>query len=309
MTRSIHLWRLSDGRPGHDNQSLGLVEALARLVPIDALTIKVNGAWHGARQVLGQHGSRPAILIGAGHATHGGLLIGAWRHRARSIVLMNPSLPCALFGLCIVPEHDGVRPRANVLQSLGALNRVQVNTQRDAKLALILLGGPSRHCPWDQDALITQIRELVSARTSLRWLIASSPRTPAQTMLALRQLETVRLVRFEDTSTDWLPKKLAQASLIWVTEDSMSMAYEALSSGAPTGLLAVGVQERIDKQRPSMTRSTNRLAAAVQALRGSGRIISTQQWLAGQELLANADPLREADRCAQKILDRWPNLG
>ena len=305
MTRAIHIWRLSDGRAGHDNQSLGLIDALSRLQRVEALTVKLNGGWHGARQVLGQRPPRPALIIGAGHATHGALIVGAWRHCARSIVLMNPSLPCALFDLCIIPEHDGVRPRPKVMQSLGALNRIQVSTQRDAALAVILLGGPSRHCLWEQDAVLKQILKLVGARPSLQWLIASSPRTPAQTMHALSSLQSVQLVRFEDTSADWLPNKLAQASLIWVTEDSMSMAYEALSSGAPTGLLHVSAQDDLGqgKERP-----TNRFAAAIQALRRSGRIIPTQQWLAGQERALNTQPLREADRCAQQILERWPDL-
>ena len=308
MTRAIHIWRLSDGRAGHDNQSLGLVDALSRLHRVDVLTVKVNGGWHGAQQVLSQRTPRPAVIIGAGHATHGALVIGAWRHHARSIVLMNPSLPCALFDLCIIPEHDGVRPRPNVMQSLGALNRIQANTQRDPTLAVILLGGPSRHYPWEQDALLKQILELVGARPSLQWLIASSPRTPAQTMHALGSLESVQLVRFEDTSADWLPDKLAQASLIWVTEDSMSMAYEALSSGAPTGLLHVSAQAGVDDLGQSEVRPANRFAAAIHTLRRSGRIIPMQQWLAGQERAINTQPLREADRCAQQILERWPDL-
>ena len=314
MTRAINIWRLSDRRAGHDNQSLGLVDALSRLHPLNAITIEVNGARHGAQQVLARRGAQPppALIVGAGHATHAALVIGAWQQHARSIVLMSPSLPIALFDLCIVPEHDGVRPRPNVLQSVGALNRIQASAQRDPKLALILLGGPSRHHVWEQDALFAQIRELVNARTTLQWLIASSPRTPAQTMQALAALEHVQLVRFEDTSADWLSQKLARASLVWVSEDSMSMAYEALTSGAPTGLLHVDLRdhdrsEDADKGH-ARNRPNNRIAAAIRALRDSGRIISTKQWLDGQQPQIINAPLREADRCAQQILQRWPDL-
>jgi len=114
----------------------------------------------------------------------------------------------------------------------------------------------------------------------------------------------VQLMRFEDTTADWLPEKLAQASLIWVSEDSVSMAYEAISSGACTGLLHVKVREQ-DRHR---RRAKNRPVAAIQALRDSGRIIATEQWLAGQQPQINMQPLREADRCAQQILERWPDL-
>ena len=308
MRRAINIWRLSDGRAGHDNQSLGLVEALARKHPLEAFTINVNSAWHGARQVLarGTNRPRPALIIGAGHATHAGLIVGAWRYRARSIVLMSPSLPHALFDLCIVPEHDGVRPRSNVLHSFGALNRVQVSTERDPTLALILLGGPSKHHQWQQDEVLNQVRALVSARTTFRWLVASSPRTPAQAIQALSTLDNVQLMRFKDTGPDWLPKTLARAALVWVSEDSVSMVYEALSSGAPTGLLHVSALNH--KHFLQRNPAGSRLVKAVQALRDSGRIIDTQQWLAGLHPPISHGPLREADRCAEQILERWPDL-
>ena len=310
ITPAIQIWRLSDGRAGHDSQSLGLVDALSRLHPVEALTITVSNAWHGVQQVLGKRNRqpRPEIVIGAGHSTHASLIAGAWRHRARSIVLMNPSFPYALFDLCIVPKHDKVQARPNVLQSVGALNQVQVSTRRDPKLALILLGGPSRHFQWQHECVLTQIRKLLEARASMHWLIASSPRTPAQMMLALEALENVQLMRFEDTPSDWLTAKLVQASLVWVTEDSMSMAYEALSSGAATGLLQVSTRGTTEDHARVAGRATSKLAAAMRELRRSGRIMAMEQWLAGTEQGNSMQPLREADRCARQILERWPDL-
>ena len=310
MTGTINIWRLSDLRAGHDNQSLGLVDAIARRHPVNDITIEVRGIWHGIRQVLaaGKSGPPPALVIGAGHSTHAGLIFGARRHRARSIVLMNPSLPYGLFDLCIVPEHDGVRAHANVLHSFGALNRIQASTRRDPELALVLLGGPSRHLEWQQELLIAQIRQLVSARAALTWLIAGSPRTPKRTMQALRAIENVQLMDFEDASADWLPEKLSRASIIWVTEDSMSMAYEALTSGAPTGLLEVNSRHDDHAGGPCKNAGENRIVAAIRTLRNSGRIVSMKRWLSEQSPSSANEPLSEPDRCAQNILERWPDL-
>ncbi|MGB5440816.1 MAG: hypothetical protein WBN90_14350, partial [Gammaproteobacteria bacterium] len=36
------VWRFSDGKPGHDNQSLGLVDALQRRIPIETYDIPVQ---------------------------------------------------------------------------------------------------------------------------------------------------------------------------------------------------------------------------------------------------------------------------
>ena len=295
---------MSDGRAGHDNQSLGLVEALSRQHAVNTVTIDVNGAWHGARNVLGRAASspRPQLIIGTGHATHAALVVGAWRYRARSIVMMSPSLPYALFNLCIVPEHDGISQRANIVYSTGALNRIQVSTDRNPTLALILLGGPSRHYRWDQRIILKQVNELIAARPQLQWIIATSPRTPHQTAEALSTVENAKLMRYENTAPNWLPTTLAQTSSVWVSEDSVSMIYEALSSGAPTGL--VHIQQTLGE-----TQSTpHRLAAAVNKLRESGRLIATRQWLDGSYQETHVAPLREADRCAKHILERWPDL-
>jgi mitochondrial fission protein ELM1 len=304
MKRAINLWRLSDGRAGHDNQSLGLVEALSRQHAVNTVTIDSNGAWRGVRNVLARTASsaRPQLIIGAGHATHAALILGAWRYRARSIVMMSPSLPYALFDLCIVPEHDGIRQRKNIVYSIGALNRIQVSTDRDPMLALILLGGPSRHYRWDQHIILKQVNELIAARPQLQWIIATSPRTPHQTTKALSTVEKATLMRYENTAPDWLPTTLSQASLVWVSEDSVSMIYEALSSGVPTGLVRIQQAPRETQPAP------HRLASAVHTLRESGRLIATQQWLDGSYQATRMEPLREADRCAQQILERWPDL-
>jgi hypothetical protein len=214
---------------------------------------------------------------------------------------MTPSLPCALFDLCIVPAHDRVRERNNILQSSGALNRIKPSTQRESKLALVLLGGPSKHHMWDNDTMLAQLQTLINARNSYQWIIASSPRTPALTVQALGTLNDAQIIRHEDTSRDWLPGMLARASVVWVSEDSVSMAYEALSSGAQTGLLQV------------KARRDSRVVASVRMLRDSGRIVDTSRWLNGLPDESDAEksthaPLQEADRCAQNILQRWPDL-
>ena len=66
---------------------------------------------------------------------------------------------------------------------------------------------------------------------------------------------------------DWLQRRFADVTEVWTSEDSISMIYEALTAGAPLGLLKL----RRGK--------ANRITAAVDALveRGCG--------LAGDRLL------------------------
>jgi len=295
----IRIWRLSDGRRGHDNQSLGLIEALARIAAVETVEVAVRSGPSGALRALAPAApaSRPALVVGAGHATHPALLLAARRHRARSVVLMKPSLPLALFDLCIVPVHDGVSARDNVITSLGALNRVRPAPEREPGAGLVLLGGPSRHHHWDEQAVLAQVHEIAGAQPAMRFEAAGSPRTPASTLAALAGLPNLRVVAFADTAPGWLPARLARAAQVWVTPDSVSMAYEAVSSGAATGILALPARSR-----------ARRLRAALEALRQADLALTIADWRAGRAPRPPARPLQEAQRCARALLDRWPDL-
>jgi mitochondrial fission protein ELM1 len=209
---------------------------------------------------------------------------------------MNPTLPRRLFDLCVLPIHDGVAEGGNVMLSLGALNRILPSDRRDARAALILVGGPSKHHGWSQTGILEQVRAITASAPQRSWVVAGSPRTPTETVHALRGFARVQTLAFEETDADWLPGRLADAGTVWVTEDSVSMAYEAASSGAAVGLLDVP------------TRHQGRVHAAVKALREAGYATTMSDWRGGMELRAPDPPLQEAARCAEALLARWPEL-
>lgn len=290
--------RICDGKRGHENQSLGLVESLARLtdVRVEDLTTQGKGAAASLRLATT---SLPAaqLVIGAGHATHLPLLLVAHRTEARSVVLMKPSLPRRLFDLCVVPVHDGVSEGPGLFLTLGALNRIRPAESPDRKHYLVLIGGPSRHNDWSDAELAMQIRAIRERCPGRTLHLVTSRRTPASTLHQLADVggDTV-LMRFDSTHRDWLSSTLPRAATVWVTEDSVSMGYEAASAGAQLGLL------HVPRFRPGRTRR------AVDALLDSGRAVSFEQWRSGTALQHPEHPLAEADRCARAILQRWPEL-
>ena len=81
------------------------------------------------------------------------------------------------------------------------------------------------------------------------------------------------------------------------------MVYEALSSGVPTGL--IDIQHTTPCDTPS---APHRIARAIEKLRESGSLIATDQWIDGSYQVTCVEPLREADRCAALVLQRWPDL-
>jgi len=168
--------------------------------------------------------------------------------------------------------------------------------ERDPALGLILVGGPSRHHDWDPQDLLAQIEAIATREPERRWLAAGSPRTPAATLALLDRVPQVSSVTFEDAPAHWLVEYIARAARVWVTQDSVSMAFEAASSGAATGVLHVPARRH------------GRVHAAVNSLIQSGHATSFAAWRDGRTLAAGDPPLQEAARCADALLTRWPDL-
>ena len=302
---SFVVWRFTDGRAGHENQTRGLLDALRTLVRLDSHDLRVErsrpGAWLGwllARAPRWTHLPDPDLLLGAGHDTHVPLLAAARARGGRRVIVMRPSLPVWCFDLCLVPEHDGLSEGPHVMLTRGALNAVRSRPDKDPALALVLLGGPSAHCRWAEPAMLDQVLAVVTGAPSLNWTVAGSPRTPVSTLTALeRSLPgSVSIVRFEQSTPGWLASRVAVAGRVWVSEDSVSMVYEALTAGAATGLLELPLARGSRVQR------------GVARLVEDALVVPFGRWRDGTPLAPPAHPLAEATRCAEEIARRWLNV-
>jgi mitochondrial fission protein ELM1 len=290
------VWRFTDGKAGHDSQSQGLLGALRERAAVLSHDIAVERKGSGLWSWLSgsyPHGARyapPDLLIGAGHATHWHLLAARRRWGGRAIVLMKPSLPLSWFDLCLVTEHDGPVRGVNVLPTLGALNSVEPCRDRDLNTGLIVLGGPSRHYRWNDDQILSQIDRLIEERPLNSWLVTTSRRTPETILGSLTDKPGLCCLPYASSGGDWLSARLAEAGQVWVSEDSVSMIYEALTAGARLGLL------RVERRR------TNRVTSGVDALVDRGWVGQPGHW----QLAAGPDqPINEAARCADWIKHQW----
>ena len=292
----VVIWLVSDGKPGHVNQSVGLADALARATPAEIVQLPALSplrAWAAwlARRFPGAPASSPDLIIGAGQATHATLLAAQRAHGGRTVVLMKPSLPRRWFDLCIVPGHDGVKADAHTLVTAGALNRVRPAATRDPQRGLLLIGGPSAHFDWDTDGIAVQIRSIVARTPETQWTLTTSRRTPEDFVATLSPAANLAVVPHTETPPDWLPAQLAQSATVWVTPDSASMVYEALTAGAGVGVFDLPV------------RPASRIAHGVAQLADTHRVTRFVTWCAEGQLHPNTQPLAEADRCAAWILE------
>lgn len=306
MTRQspVVLWRFIDGKAGHERQSEGLVAALAARVPLEVHDLPADPgagvrAWLTGRCPAGGALPAPRLAIGAGRACRWPLLAARRAHGARAVCLMRPGLPTGWFDACIVPRHDAPRESATVIASEGPLNPLRPSPERDAQLALVLIGGPSAHHGWDTDALARTLAAVVARRPGLDWQLADSRRTPDGCLETLARALPggVRLVPHRASERDWLPTTLPRAAYAWVTADSMAMIFEALTAGARTGVLDVPA------------RRSDRITRVAHDLCARGLAGSTAGWLDTGELPSAPAPLAEAERCAGLLLERFPELG
>ncbi len=300
MKPTTLVWRFCDGKPGHDRQSAGLVAALAAHQPTTVLTLPAadyphawrhwcRGRWPG-----GAVAQRPHLVLGAGRACVWPVLAAARAHAAMSLYLMNPPGLRCLFDLCLIPRHDGVAAGPRVVVTEGVLNDLPAGEGPRVGPTLVLIGGPSRHHGWDEADLLRQLASLVYGTTPRHFVISDSRRTPASTTAALRNFAQPGVVFLSHATmtSEAFRTALLNAPSTWVTADSVSMLYEALSAGCAVGLLAVPAR-RVD-----------RITGLAAVLLADRRVSSLAQWLAEGRLPPPAAPLAEAQRCSRLVAAR-----
>jgi len=295
---AFNIWRITDGKAGHDSQSIGLCDAIERVKPCKRYDIFTDSPLDNCINFFlkqfpsGENLPNPDIIIGAGHSTHLTMLNAKRTRKGKTVVLMKPSLPFSLFDFCIIPKHDQPAHKENVITTYGAINPIQFNENKIANTGLILLGGLSKHYRWDDESIVNQIMQVVSNNPDIHWTIADSPRTPETTLTRIVELTNVDVLNFSNTDSKTIRELIFKATHIWVSKDSISMIYESLSSGAAVGLLDV------EQKHP------NRIADAITNLINDKQLNSFEMWKNSNKLIPPSLELNEADRCVSLILER-----
>ncbi len=297
------VWWLRDGKAGHDNQSRGLLQALKKFRKVRTLILNVPFHFESLAAFSVGKLSRawrnlpaPDLLIGAGHRTHLPMLAArSCQQSSKIVVLMRPSLPICWFDLCLIPAHDMPPVHPNVLVTRGVLNHIQPSKVLKNNQGLILIGGISAHFGWDDVSLHHQIVSIFAATPGVQWKLATSRRTPERFLIqSISKLsEMITVVPFLETGSDWLPTQLAQAGQVWVTADSVSMVYEALTTGANVGILEVPPKR------------SNRISRSLEDLIAQGWVTSFNSWQRTLLLSRPTGLFYEAERCARWIIELW----
>ncbi len=310
------IYIVSDGKKGHLSQTRGLAHALmerAREARPDMAheTHEIDVSGKSFFSKLCYKGKeldlpRPHLILCAGHGTHLAALSLARHLRCLCMVCMKPSLPARLFDLCIVPRHDlpeGKAASSRFFTTAGAINAVRPAPEAEKRQTLILIGGPSRDFDWDPEMVLNQLSTIARHNTS-PMVLTTSRRTPADFVRDLiSACPSIRVVPVEQTGPTWVADHLATAREVWVTQESVSMVYEALTSGAPVGLIEM--QRRGDRRRKQ---KVSRVVRGLGMLVEDGMVCSFTEWAKTHKLPTPTSELNEAGRTADYILSHFPQL-
>ncbi len=306
----------SDGRPGHEKQSLGIVQALQRYIDVsleEVAVVRRRGLAELAAHLLyllhldrsSYHHIDPEteLIIGTGSRTHIPMLAAKRKTGAKVITCMTPGAHLRQrFDLCFIPYHDNPRSAENIVVTVGPPTVSTSSAKHDPCRRLILIGGADENSHvWDSAAVADYVMRLMMLDGSSSWTISSSPRTPADTEDLIKtvtaEAELVSFVPFSATAPGWLEQQYRINGWVWVTADSISMVYEALSAGCRVGIIPV-----------VWKRAANKFQRSLDYLLDKDLIVLFDQYFQGSNQTGGQERLDEADRCAREIVRRWwPN--
>ena len=308
----MNIWYVSDGKAGHMSQAKGLFKALqaqqvdvhvleipfAQLAKLPLLLHWLTAGRFGQLPAIIQNQPTPELILAVGHSTHwSALLLQKIYPQACSVVLMQPSLPNRCFNFLVVPEHDAPVEHMNTFISKGVLNPVQDEQHHVAGRTLILIGGPSKRHGWDVAQLTRKLSALFVYSTNQQFILTTSRRTPAgflQELTAIDKPDSLQIHPVEQTPQGWLFEQLQQAETVWVTEDSVSMLYEALSAGCHVGILAM----------PRLRQ--DRITSSVDQLLADSQVLSLHGFISGEKFRP-VQAFNEAGRVVHWLLEKMRN--
>jgi mitochondrial fission protein ELM1 len=251
------LW-IKDGKKGHEKQVQALLEELSKTTDIkiyeedyhiSSLKRFFDIFHHSTSYMFKKYDSCKIIksynqndihlVVGAGSNIHTRLLLlkkvlkDIFNKNIIAISVLTPSLFKNEFDYICAPKHDEMKLTnfKNTIFFEGSLAKVSIQDPDDG-IGLIGLGGTNKHFKFNEDDLIKQIEYILSLYPNKDWYLFSSRRTPELMVNKMNILSnSYSNLVIDHENFDEIIKR---ASIKFITQDSMNMIYESLSTKGQT---------------------------------------------------------------------------
>ncbi len=254
-------WVVTDGKPGMENQCVGLAEAMG-LVPV-VKRVRLRAPWKQLSPAVLRWGNAwanaagsdpiappwPDVLIATGRQSVASSLAVRRAHPATfRVQIQDPGIPPSRFDLVVVPRHDRLRG-PNVLVTRGALHRVTpaVTAAAAARLGprwahlprplvAVLVGGNNGAYTMTAAAAAQLGDNLarLARESGAGLLVTPSRRTGAANEAILRDcLAGLPAEIWDGSGENPYFAYLGLADAIVATPDSVNMVCEAATTGKP----------------------------------------------------------------------------
>lgn len=285
---------LSDGRPGHYNQSKGVIKALSFIRPVqtDWVEVRLRAGFLRIlqREMLKRMHSAispatlgifysfmlpdkiPDMIVSSGGRTS---FANAWLARYFDIpgifIGSLRGLPAEIFTAVLTLEPLADADNNIVLQfpvseiDSDYLNNIAVPDRLLSKRCwTVLVGGDGSGYRYQSEDWIRLAKLLgrLAGYYGINWLVCTTPRTGKEAQQLIEQrLDKAYIADvswYEKSQDNRLPLYLSAAEKIFVTEDSMTMIGEALGAGKPLFSLRPGMSLPNEPYRNALQRYVSR---------------------------------------------------
>lgn len=274
---------VTDGKPGHENQSRALCEALgltpefvrvdyraggkALSYPLDWLRIRWGGLfraeWEGERPMREGSGTPRAVRLvaGAGSTAYYPVKCLAGRMRCPSVAILTPRGYRLDFDCIVAPEYDRPPSRPNLVPVPVNLCSVDPGryTREVAEFAArhpwerpaagFIVGGDNAVSTLDANELEAQIRRARKLLPEHEFWVTTSRRTPPAVDEVIAQFPfDYSLVYSRTPDYNPTPAFVGACDRLFVTSDSASMISEAVCFGSAAVEILLTRQNRRDNK-------------------------------------------------------------
>ena len=248
------LW-IKDGKLGHEKQVKVLLDELSKTIdikvyeeecvfgPLERLSEMLMYAISSFSPnlevtILKYRKKNIHLMIGAGSNVHARILgtkKGMKLNFNKDILAVSVLTPTYFkkhFDLICAPKHDRHKLSGHeAIYFEGSLAKVSTDDV-DENIGLIAIGGKNKHYLFNVNKIMEQIEFVTSIYPNKTWHIFPSRRTPHKMIHAIKKL--VQSSEKIIVSEDGFDEMLCKASIKIITQDSMNMVYESLSTKGST---------------------------------------------------------------------------